>query len=277
MANILPMEKQITVVSGLAEGMSIRAIERMTGVNRNTIMSLNLRVGQGCERMMDRKLRGLDCKTVQIDEAWGFIGKKQRNVRLADSAELGDVWTFVALDADSKLVPCYRIGKRDLPTATEFVSDLASRLNNRIQLSSDGLRTYIQAVDYGFGCDVDYGQLIKVYATTADVGPQARYSPGEVIDVEKIIVMGNPDEKKISTSYVESQNLTLRMHCRRLTRLTNAFSKKLNGFKAAIGLHFAYYNFVKRHNSLRMTPAMAAGVERSFWSVADLIETSKHG
>ncbi len=255
--------------------MSIRAIERMTGVNRNTIMSLNLRVGQGCARMMDDKLRGLGCTTIQVDEAWGFIGKKQRNVTFEDSPELGDVWTSVALDADTKLVPCYRVGKRDLPTATEFISDLASRLNNRIQLSSDALRTYIQAVERGFGCDVDYGQLIKVYATTADIGPQARYSPGEVIDTEKVVIMGSPDQSKISTSFVESQNLTLRMHCRRLTRLTNAFSKKLDSFKAAIGLHFGYYNFVKRHNTLRMTPAMAAGVESSFWSVAELIERSR--
>lgn len=209
-----------------------------------------------------------------MDEIWGFIGKKQRKVSIDDSAEVGDVWTFIAIDADSKLVPCYKVGKRDLPTATEFVCDLASRLNNRIQLTSDGLQTYKQAVERGFGCDVDFGQLFKVYATTSDVGPQARYSPGEVIDTEKVVIMGNPDQAKISTSYVESQNLTLRMHCRRLTRLTNAFSKKLENFEAAIGLHFGYYNFVKRHNTLRMTPAMAAGVESDFWSVGDLIEAS---
>jgi IS1 family transposase len=238
-------------------------------------MSLGLRVGQGCERIMDEKLRGLDCAEIQVDEAWGFIGKKQRNVTADDSPELGDVWTFVAIDADSKLVPCYRVGKRDLGTATAFITDLASRLTNRIQLSSDGLKTYIQAVEKGFGCNVDYGQLIKVYATTADVGPQARYSSGEVIGTERSVVMGDPNPRTISTSYVESQNLTLRMHCRRLTRLTNAFSKKLVSFKAAIGLHFAYYNFVKRHTSLRMTPAMAAGLTSRVLSVGDLIELSK--
>jgi IS1 family transposase len=224
---------------------------------------------------MDSLMRGLNSKTIQMDEIWGFVAKKQRNVTIDDSPEVGDVWTFIAVDADSKIVPCYRIGKRDLPNATAFVTDLASRLNNRIQLSSDALRTYPMAVERAFGCEVDYGQLIKVYATTADVGPQARYSPGEVIDTERTVIMGFPDEAKISTSYVESQNLTVRMHCRRLTRLTNAFSKKLDSFKAAIGLHFAYYNFVKRHTTLRMTPAMAAGVTSSFWSVADLIEMSK--
>lgn len=273
MANILPMEKQITVIGALAEGNSIRSIERMTGVNRNTIMSLGLRIGNGCERILDRKMRGLDCKAIQMDEIWGFIGKKQRKVTIDDSPEVGDVWTFIAIDADSKVVPCYKVGKRDLATATEFVCDLSSRVIGRIQLSSDALRTYVPAVERGFGCDVDYGQLIKTYATSSEY-PENRYSPGDVISTERTVIMGNPVESKISTSYVECQNLTLRMHCRRLTRLTNAFSKKLDNFKAAIGLHFGYYNFVKRHNTLRMTPAMAAGIEPSFWSVADLIEES---
>lgn len=274
MANILKMEKQIAVISALAEGMSIRATERMTGVNQNTIMSLGLRVGQGCERILDEKMRNLDCGAVQIDEIWGFIGKKQRKVTIEDSPEVGDIWTFIAVDADSKIVPCYKVGKRDLATATEFVCDLSSRLGTRIQLSSDGLRTYVPAVERGFGCDVDYGQLVKTYATSSEY-PENRYSPGDVISTEKSVITGNPDQAKISTSYVESQNLTLRMHCRRLTRLTNAFSKKLDNFKAAIGLHFGYYNFVKRHNTLRMTPAMAAGIEPSFWTVADLIERAK--
>ena len=209
-----------------------------------------------------------------MDEIWGFIGKKQRKVTLEDSPEVGDIWTFIAIDADSKIVPCYRIGQRDLLTASAFVSDLASRVIGRIQLSSDALRTYVPAVERGFGCDVDYGQLIKTYATSSEY-PENRYSPGDVISTERTVIMGNPIESKISTSYVESQNLTLRMHCRRLTRLTNAFSKKLDSFKAAIGLHFGYYNLVKRHSTLRMTPAMAAGIEPSFWSVADLIEQAK--
>jgi len=268
------MEKQIAVISALAEGNSIRAIERMTGVHRDTIMRLGIKVGQGCERIMDEKMRDLNCTAIQMDEIWGFIGKKQRRVTLEDSPEVGDIWTFIAVDADSKIVPCYKVGQRDLATATEFICDLSSRLNHRIQLSSDGLRTYVPAVERGFGCDVDYGQLIKTYATSTEY-PENRYSPGDVIATEKSVITGNPDQAKISTSYVESQNLTLRMHCRRLTRLTNAFSKKLDNFKAAIGLHFGYYNFVKRHNTLRMTPAMAAGIEPSFWSVADLIERAE--
>lgn len=274
MANILSMEKQITVIGALAEGVSIRSIERMTGVHRDTIMRLGIRVGQSCECIMDEKMRDLNCTAIQMDEIWGFIGKKQRRVTLEDSPELGDIWTFIAIDADSKIVSCYKVGNRDLATATEFVSDLASRVTGRIQLSSDALRTYVPAVERGFGCDVDYGQLIKTYATSTEY-PENRYSPGDVISTAKSVVTGNPDQDKISTSYVESQNLTLRMHCRRLTRLTNAFSKKLDNFKAAIGLHFGYYNFVKRHSTLRMTPAMAAGIEPSFWSVADLIEQAQ--
>lgn len=274
MANNLPMEKQITAISVLAEGNSIRAIERRTGVHRDTIMRLGVKVGEGCRRIMDEKMRNLSSKNIQIDEVWGFIGKKQKHVNENDSAELGDVWTFIAIDADTKLVPCFRVGKRTSDHANAFVADIASRLKNRIQLSSDSLRAYAQAVELSFGCDVDYGQLIKVYATS-EAYPEGRYSPGEVIGIEKTIITGMPDINKISTSYIESQNLTVRMHVRRLTRLTNAFSKKLPNFKAAIGLHYAYYNFVKRHTTLRMTPAMAAGIANSFWTVGDLIEMSQ--
>jgi IS1 family transposase len=274
MANCLPMDKQVQTISALAEGMSIRAIERMTDIHRDTIMRLGVRVGEGCQRMMDEKMRGISSKSIQIDEIWGFIGKKQKNVKETESSELGDVWTFIAIDADTKLVPCFRVGKRTSDHANAFVSDIASRMKNRIQLSSDSLKAYTQAVELGFGCEVDYGQLIKVYAT-GDDSYSGKYSPGEVIEVKRTTIMGMPDVSKISTSYIESQNLTVRMHCRRLTRLTNAFSKKLTNFKAAIGLHYGYYNFVKRHTSLRMTPAMAAGIEKSFWSVGDLIEMSQ--
>jgi|SRR5689334_15269962 len=274
MANILPMEKQITAISALAEGMSIRAIERMTSIHRDTIMRLGIRVGEGCQQMMDATMRNLDCANIQIDEIWGFIGKKQKRVGEADSPELGDVWTFIAIDADTKLVPCFRVGKRTSDHANAFVGDLASRMKNRIQLSSDSLHAYAQAVELSFGCNVDYGQLIKVYATS-EMYPESRYSPGEVVEIKKTIIMGMPDVDKISTSYIESQNLTVRMHCRRLTRLTNAFSKKLANFKAAIALHYGYYNFVKRHTTLRCTPAMAAGIANSFLSVGDLIEMSQ--
>jgi IS1 family transposase len=274
MANVLSMDKQIRIINALAEGNSIRSIERQTEIHRDTIMRLGVRVGEGCERVMDEKMRDLSCKNVQIDELWGFIGKKQKHLKENDSLELGDVWTFVAIDADTKLVPCFRVGKRTSAHANAFVADLASRMKNRIQLSSDSLRAYAQAVELSFGCDVDYGQLIKVYATSEE-HHAGRYSPGEVIGVEKTIITGMPDIAKISTSYVKSQNLTARMHIRRLTRLTNAFSKKLANFKAAIGLHYGYYNFVKRHSTLRCTPAMAAGIENSFLSVGDLIEMSQ--
>jgi IS1 family transposase len=274
MANSLPMEKQIMAISALAEGMSIRAVERMTDIHRDTIMRLGIRIGEGCHRIMDEKFRNLSCSNVQVDEVWGFIGKKQKHLEEYDSPELGDVWTFIAVDADTKLVPCFKVGKRTSNHANEFIADLASRMKNRIQLSSDSLGAYVQAVELAFGCEVDYGQLIKVYATKEDC-VDTRYSPGDVIDIERTVITGMPDVSKISTSYIESQNLTVRMHCRRLTRLTNAFSKKLANFKAAIGLHYGYYNFVKRHTTLRMTPAMAAGIEKSFWSVGDLIEMSQ--
>ncbi len=274
MANNLPMEKQVAIISNLAEDMSIRAIERITGVHRDTIMRLGIRVGEGCARVLDTQMRNLNSANIQVDEIWGFIGKKQKNVTEDDSPELGDVWTFIAVDSDTKIVPCYKVGKRTLEHATNFISDLAGRVNNRIQLSSDGLRAYTEAVEQAFGADIDYGQTIKTYATSGTY-PDGKYSPGNVTSSRKTVVMGMPDVGKISTSHIEAQNLTVRMHVRRLTRLTNAFSKKLDNFKAAMGLHFAYQNFVKRHTSLRMTPAMAAGLTPSFWSVLQLIERAE--
>jgi IS1 family transposase len=271
------MEKQTRIIAGLAEGCSIRSIERQTEVHRDTIMRLGVRIGEGCQRVLDKRMRNLSSENIELDEIWGFIGKKQRNVAEADSPDLGDVWTFIAIDSDSKIVPCYRVGKRTAEHANAFVCDLASRLENRIQLSSDALKAYEWAVELGFGCDVDYGQLIKTYATAADATTytERKYSSGDVISVSMNVIMGSPNVTKITTAHIESQNLTVRMHTRRLTRLTNAFSKKLDNFKAAIGLHFTYYNFVKRHTTLRMTPAMAAGVAPSFWSVAELIEEAK--
>lgn len=274
MANVLPMEKQITAISALAEGMGIRAVERMIGVHRDTIMRLGVRVGEGCQRVLDERMRNLSCSNIQVDEVWGFIGKKQKHVTENDSMVLGDVWTFIAIDADTKLVPCFKVGKRTSQHVNEFVADLASRMKNRIPLSSDSLPAYAQAVELSFGCNVDYGQLIKVCATS-ETYPEGKYSPGDVIEVQKTIIMGMPDISKISTSYIESQNLTVRMHCRRLTRLTNAFSKKLTNFKAAIALHYGYYNVVKKHTTLQCTPAMEAGIENSFLSVGDLIKMSQ--
>lgn len=274
MANVLNTDKQIAVVSALAEGSSIRSIERMTGVHRDTVMRLGVRVGQGCASLMDAKLRDLDCHRLEFDEIWGFIGKKGRNVRVDDDPQYGDVWTFCAIDADSKLVPSFKVGKRDLPTGKAFVADVASRMKNRVQISSDALRVYVDAIEQTFGADVDFGQIIKTYEQDHAQHPERKYSAPKFVSVEKRSVVGCPDMDLVSTSYVERLNATTRLHMRRLTRLTLAFSKKLENFEAAVGLHFAYYNFVKRHNTLRCTPAMAAGVERDFWSVGQLLESA---
>jgi IS1 family transposase len=224
---------------------------------------------------MDETMRGLSCERVQVDELWGFIGKKQRHVRPEDDqTRCGDVWTFVALDADTKIVPTYLIGKRTKESATVFMRDLASRLDNRVQLSSDGLSAYVDAVEEAFGADVDYGQIVKHYEAEP-VGP-GRYSPPKVTKTVKTVIMGQPDRTHISTSYIERQNLTMRMSMRRLTRLTNAFSKKLENFEAAVSLYFAYYNFVRIHTTLRVTPAMEAGLTNRLWSVGDLIDTASN-
>jgi IS1 family transposase len=205
---------------------------------------------------------------------WGFIGKKQRHVRPEDDSQYGDVWTFCAIDSDTKLVPCFKVGKRDIGTANALTTDLASRLKNRVQLSSDALRAYVDAVELAFGADVDYAQIIKTYVSDDSQIPERKYSPADIVITEKKAVTGQPDMRLASTSYVERLNGTTRLHMRRLTRLTYAFSKKLENFEAAVALHFAYYNFVKRHNTLRCTPAMAAGVERDFWTVGNLIEAA---
>lgn len=274
MANNLPFEKKVAVVSMLAEGNSIRSIERMTGINRNTIMNLGVRVGNACKQIMDEKMRGLKCRQIQVDEIWGFVGAKRKNAGKAGA--YGDVWTFIALDADTKLIPSFIVGKRDAYHAKAFMDDLASRVTMRCQISSDGLNAYTDAVERSFGTEADYGQIVKTYSVTPlgnNAQPAAiRYSPAEVIKVEKTVVSGMPDLSRISTSHVEKQNHTLRMHCRRLTRLTNAFSKKIENFEAAVALNFAYYNFVKTHGSLKMTPAMAAGIATSHWTVEELVK-----
>lgn len=273
MANVLNTDKQIAIIGALAEGSSIRSIERITGVHRDTIMRLGVKVGEGCTALMDEKMRDLPCTRLEMDEIWGFVGKKQKHVRTDDSSEVGDVWTFCAIDAETKLVPAFKVGKRDLATADAFVADVASRMRTRVQISTDGLRAYVDAIEQSFGAGVDYAQIIKTYGAE-NIDGQRRYSQPEFVSSEKKVVTGNPNWDLISTSYVERLNATTRLHMRRLTRLTLAFSKKLENFEAAVGLHFAYYNFVKRHNTLRCTPAMAAGVTGTFWSVGDLVEAA---
>jgi len=272
MANVLNTDKQIAVIGALTEGSSIRGIERMTGVHRDTIMHLGVRVGQGCARLLDGKMRDLPCNRLEMDEIWGFVGKKDRSLRPGDDA-VGSVWTFCAIDAETKLVPAFKVGDRGIATAKAFVQDVASRMRTRVQISTDGLRAYVEAIEGAFGSEVDYAQIVKTYGHE-EVSDNRRYSAPEFVSCEKKVITGNPDERLISTSYVERLNATTRLHMRRLTRLTLAFSKKRENFEAAVALHFAYYNFVKRHNTLRCTPAMAAGVERDFWSVGDLVDAT---
>lgn len=275
MPAFLSFEKQITVIGALCEGSSIRSVERMTGVHRDTIMRLGVRVGEACAAVMDRQMRELTCERIEVDEIWGYVGKKQRNLQEGDSPEHGDVWTFVAIDPVSKAVPAFRVGKRDYSDTVQFVGDVSARMKNRIQLSSDGMIHYAEAVEEEFGGDVDYGQIVKVYRSPDAPEGQRRYSPPEVSEIRRIPLTPGLDARSICTSYVERQNLTMRMHCRRLTRLTNAFSKKLDNFKAAIALHFAYYNYVKMHGTIRCTPAMALGVSSRLWTVADLVDLTK--
>jgi IS1 family transposase len=273
MANVLNTDKQIAIIAALAEGSSIRSIERMTGVHRDTIMRLGVRIGQGCTALMDETMRDLPCQRLEMDEIWGFIGKKEKHVRDEDGPDVGSVWTFCAIDADSKLVPAFRVGERDSKTANAFLADVAGRMTGRVQISTDGLAAYKEAIERSFGSDADYGQIIKTYGQT-QLEQHRRYSQPEFVSAEKKVVSGRPDFDLISTSYVERLNATTRLHMRRLTRLTLAFSKKRENFEAAVGLHFAYYNFVKRHNTLRCTPAMAAGVAKTFWTVGDLVEAA---
>lgn len=269
--NRLNLGRRTQIVSALVEGNSIRSTERMTGVHRDTIMRLLVEVGTGCAEIMDEKMRELPCKRVQVDEIWSYVGKKQRHLKPEDDkARLGDQWTFVAIDADTKLVPAYRIGKRSWTDATIFMKDLSSRMANRVQLSTDGLAAYADAVERAFGADVDYGQAVKFYE--AEPVGAGRYSPPKVVDMERSVIAGNPDEAHISTSIIERQNLTMRMSMRRFTRLTNGFSKKLENMKAAVSLHFAHYNFVRMHKTLKCTPAMAANVEKGLWSLHELVD-----
>lgn len=269
--NRLNLDRRTQIVSALVEGNSIRSTERMTGVHRDTIMRLLVEVGTGCAELMDEKMRELHCKRVQCDEIWSYVGKKQRHLKPTDNeARVGDQWTFVAIDAETKLIPAYRVGKRTWTDASIFMKDLSMRLANRVQLSTDGLAAYADAVERAFGADVDYGQAVKFYEAEP-VGP-GRYSPPHVVDIERTAIAGNPDEGHISTSIIERQNLTMRMSMRRFTRLTNGFSKKLENMKAAVSLHFAHYNFVRQHKTLRMTPAMAANVEKTMWPLQELVD-----
>ncbi|MGH6847285.1 MAG: IS1 family transposase [Methylocella sp.] len=256
----------------LCEGTSIRAITRLTGVSKNTVAKLLGDVGQVCVAYHDEHVRNLKSKRVQVDETWAFIYAKQKNVEMAKAAPdgAGDVWTWIAMDADTKIVASYFVGGRDGECAKWFIDDVAKRLTNRVQLTSDGHKAYLEAVEGAFGADIDYAQLVKIYGTPSD-SAKGRYSPAECTGAVKTPIEGKPDPKHISTSYIERQNLTIRMHMRRFTRLTNAFSKKVENHAYAVALHMMYYNFVRIHQTLRVTPAMAAGVTDRLWEVSDIV------
>ena len=243
----------------------------MTGVSKPTILKLILDLGRVCAEYQDATLRDLRCRRLECDEIWQFVYAKQKNVERAKRAprEAGDVWTWVAIDAESKLIPAWHIGPRDGHSANAFMTDLAGRLRHRIQLTTDGHQPYVEAVESAFGCEIDYAQLIKVYAI--DQESERRYSPVVCQSCNPRPVMGDPNPKYISTSYVERQHLTMRMSIRRYTRLTNAFSKKLENHAAATAIHFAYYNFARIHRTIRTSPAQAAGVTETLWSIRDIV------
>lgn len=267
----VPLDKATMILKLLVEGTSVRSIERVTQVHRDTILRLLILAGERCSRLLDEKMRGLKCNFIECDEIWTFCFKKQRRVRKADPADFGDQWVFVALDAETKLVPSFCIGKRSAATTATFIDDLSQRIENRAQITTDGFRFYVNAIERSFGADVDFAQLVKLYGDYGQHDHAAKYSPSPIIEVISKVRQGNPDADHISTSYVERQNLTMRMQMRRFTRLTNAFSKKLENLKAAIALHFAYYNFCRVHKTLRVTPCMEAKITDHVWSLAELV------
>jgi IS1 family transposase len=266
----LPMETVTLILKLLVEGTSIRSIERLTEVHRDTIMRVLLLAGDRCQQLMDAKMRNIQSRYLQVDEIWTYVGKKRRNVREGDAPEMGDQWVYVAIDAETKLIPSFRVGKRVRPDTWAFLWDLNQRMANRVQLTTDGLNHYTVTVPECFGTDVDFAQLVKLFEVSGS-GPEARYSPPRITEVISKVRQGNPDPEHISTSFVERQNLTMRMAMRRFTRLTNAFSKKLSHLKAAVALHFAYYNMCRVHGSLRVTPAMQSGIADHVWSIAELL------
>jgi len=267
----LSPEKKLAVISALVEGNSIRSIHWMTDVDRNTINSLLLRTGERCAQIMDAKMRDLKCSFIQCDEIWCFVGKKDRRVREGDPPEMGSQWVFVAMDEETKLVPIYTVGKRTRETTEEFLYGLQWRLNDdRFQITTDGYFFY-NAIQGIFAGRADYAKLIKMFGNYSMDTPEARYSPPGIAEVISRVVEGRPDEDRICTSHIERQNLTMRMAMRRFTRLTNAFSKKLENLKAACALHFAHYNFCRVHQSLRVTPAMAAGISTEIWPLKSLL------
>lgn len=266
--NVLKIDRQIAILHALVEGNSIRSVERMTGIHRDTIMRLMIRVGAYCQSFHNWRVRNVKAQRVQADEIWCYVGKKQRNVR-EDDVDMGDFFTFVAIEAQSKLALSYLVERRTASATHRFMGDLYNRLAGRVQLTTDAFGPYHEAVDAAFHADVDYAKVQKIIQDTPEAG---RYSPGRCTGVKLRIAWGDPDEDHISTSFIERQNLTMRMSMRRFTRLTNGFSKRVENLRAAVAVHFAYYNFIRPHSTLKTTPAVAAGLVNSEWSWGELLE-----
>lgn len=271
--NRLSVAEKVKVVSCLVEGNSLRATSRMTGTHRSAIQKLLVELGAACSTYQDKIFRNLRCSRVQCDEIWSFVYAKDKNlpIELRNQPGFGSVWTWVALDPDTKLVPCWFVSSRDAGAAYHFMHDLAGRLANRVQLTTDGHKAYLTAVEDAFGSNIDYAMLQKIYGAVPQ-GNEVRYSPAQCMGARRAVISGTPDFRHISTSHTERQNLTMRMQMRRFTRLTNAFSKKIENHEAAIALHYMYYNFCRIHQSLRVTPAMAAGISGHVWELEEVVK-----
>ena len=271
--NKLTLQKRAQILALLVEGMSMRAITRLTGCSINTVTKLLIDVGTSCMEYQDKTMRDLPCKRIQCDEIWAFCGMKEKNVPAEHREELGygDVYTWTAICADTKLIASFLVGRRDITYAQAFIGDLAQRINGRVQLTTDGHKAYLTAVEETFGGEIDYAQLVKIYGSDGKTKEDIRrYSPADCTAIEKRRISGNPDFEHVSTSYVERQNLTMRMSMRRFTRLTNAFSKKIENLEHAVALHFMHYNFARIHKTLRVTPAMEAGISDHVWTMEEI-------
>ncbi len=269
--NKLSTEERARIVACMVEGNSLRATCRMTGFAKKTVSRLLVEMGTACSAYQDRVFVNLSCKRLQCDEIWAFVGAKEKNATAEQKEKgWGDAWTWTAIDADTKLVPCWFVGTRDGSAAYHFIHDLAGRLANRVQLTTDGHRAYLNAVEDAFGCEIDYGMLNKIYGN-AQEGGEVRYSPAVCMGAKKAVITGKPDYKHISTSFAERQNLSMRMGMRRFTRLTNGFSKKVENHEHALAIYFMHYNFCRIHTSLRVTPAMEAGVAQHVWSLEEMV------
>ena len=268
--NRKPLEKRAQILGMLCEGLGVKATARLAGVSHVTVLKLVEEMGDICAAYLDKSMRNLTCKRLQLDEIWSFVYAKQRNAskEMSNAGAAGDIWTWTAIDADTKLIPCYFMGKRDAESADLFISDLAERLTNRVQLTTDGLKVYIEAIDNSFGSQIDYAMLIKHYGESPE--GTRRYSPAQITSIETNVINGNPNPKHISTSYNERHNLNIRMQNRRFTRLTNGYSKKIENHEHMMAIYTMFYNFAKIHSAIRCTPAMEAGISKTIWTVEDI-------